>query len=376
MRKTGGVSLLAVLALLALAVAGCGSSSSDSTGTSSSQSGDEKQVVAPPPETPPTEIAVTAPLAKAPPEGKTFLWMQCELPVCDLFRPGVEEATEALGWNFKSINYSNANPGASMTQAIQQKPDYIAISGIPAALMTAQLAEAKKAGIPVIGSGQAEKPSPETFVAIQGSTLQPDAEYIGRWAINDSDGKANILGVNTPEFPVLADMTQWFKDELTGLCGECSYEELPVTVEDLGAGKVGSKVASALQKNPDINYVFYSFTDVATGVPEALQAAGLSEKVKQVGAVANSALLKEIGGTQEAWTIQGQQAMGWTLVDTAARLANGEKLPASYQKEIEVMPSYVISTPEQVEELASTGDTWTGPGDFAKQYEELWQLNG
>ncbi|HWB70339.1 MAG TPA: hypothetical protein VG518_10215, partial [Solirubrobacterales bacterium] len=177
-------------------------------------------------------------------------------------------------------------------------------------------------------------------------------------------------------FPVLAQMTEYFKKKLTQECSGCSYEELPVTVEDLGAGKVGSKVVGALQKDPEINYVFYSFTDVATGVPEALKAAGLAERVKQIGAVANSAILKEIGKTQEAWTIQGQQAMGWAMVDTAARLASGEALPSSYQEEIEVMPSYVVSSPEQVEELSSTGGTWLGPGDFAKQYEELWQLGG
>ena len=54
------------------------------------------------------------------------------------------------------------------------------------------------------------------------------------WAIADSNGAANILIVSIPDFPVLKVETDAFIAQLGTNCAACTYDELNVTLDDLG----------------------------------------------------------------------------------------------------------------------------------------------
>ena len=56
-----------------------------------------------------------------------------------------------------------------------------------------------------------------------------------------------------------------------------------------------------LQSHPDVNYLHLAFSDLGLGVPQALQAAGLADKIKITGVQADENVLKQIVGGKIAF---------------------------------------------------------------------------
>jgi ABC-type sugar transport system substrate-binding protein len=190
----------------------------------------------------------------------------------------------------------------------------------------------------------------------------------------DSGGKANIVAVSIPQFPALVTETDWFKRDFANLCSDCKFDELDVTVDDIGSGQVGSKVVGYLQSHPDVNYVLFTFADLANGVPQAIQSSGLGSKVKLIGAVENASIVKGVPNTYEAWTLSPNEYMGMVMVDAAARLSIGETLSQQYLNEIYHNPTWVLDSAAEAKALAATNDTWPGPTGYVDQFKRLWKV--
>jgi len=372
-----------------IALTGCGSSGSSSSnstsgggseagGSTTAAAAETEGTLAPaPPTTPPTEIAITEPLPGTPPKGKEVIFLQCEVPACERFSAAIEEAAEAIGWKARIMPLDNNNPGGSLAQAIAQKPDYIAMSGIPAAAMKSQLAEAAEKGIPVVSCGTTDPASPKGYQMECDGTLQPTAEYLGAWMTNHSEGKAKILGVSIPQFPALVSETEWMESaEFKEMCPECSYDELAVTVEDLAQGSVGQKVVGFMQAHPGTDYIYFTLGDMTIGVPEVLKATG-----GEIGEATIVAALEDpftiegvIKGTIGATTPTPNEYMSWVMIDGLARISLEGKLSPEYQKNVyENIATWVIDNPEAAESLP--GKVWPGPENFQAQFKKLWGVS-
>ena len=367
--------VLGVVATLAVSVAACGSSSSSNSASSSSAASLDQSSAPKPITSPPTGVGITTPMPSAPSKGKTFFWLQCELPICGKITQGVKAATAAAGWNYENLVFKAADPGAGLESALQRKPDAIGITGIPSAAVKAQLATATKVGIPVVTcSAGPEQPSPSTYAAICSHTTGPDGENQALWAVRDSGGKANIVSVTIPSFPSLAATVNGTADAVKKNCPKCTTDVLNLTVDDLGGGQVASKLIAYLQSHPKVNYVMFTFADLAAGVPEALKAAGLDGKVTLVGNGGGEAQFKAVaGGAHEAWVAYPAVLEGWQMTDAAIRLIDGGKLPADYQSQIDHLPTYIVDTPTTAKQLAPSYD-WPGPSDYAEQFKKLWKV--
>jgi ribose transport system substrate-binding protein len=368
--------VLPVVAVLAIAVAACGSSGSSSSSTGASSGASLAQSSTPKPITsPPSSVGVTTPMNTAPVKAKTFFWLQCELPICGKITQGVKAATAAAGWKYQNIVFKASDPGAGLQSALQRKPDAIGITGIPSAAVKPQLAAAAKAGIPVVTcSAGPEEPSPTTYAAICSHTTGPDGANMALWAIRDSGGKANMVSVTIPSFPSLAATVNGTADAVKKNCPKCTTDVLNLTVDDLGGGQVASKLIAYLQSHPKVNYVLFTFADLENGVPEALKAAGLADKVTLVGNGGGEAQFKSVaGGAHEAWVAYPAVLEGWQMVDAAIRLVDGGKLPADYQQQLEHLPTYIVDTAPAAKKLAPSYD-WAGPTGYAEQFKKLWKI--
>jgi ribose transport system substrate-binding protein len=357
---------------IALATAACGDD--DDAGSPAAAATTAKAAVEAPPTKPPTEIQVSDELPSKPPAGKQVVFLQCELPACERYVPGVKAAASALGWSAKVQVFKNANPGAGLQSAINEHPDYIAITGIPAVALKPQLAAAAKADIPVISCATPDKPAPGGYAAQCGGSLESDADYVGRWMINDSGGDADVVAVTIPQFPVLNTETDWLKANLERQCAECSYDQLDVTVQDVGGGAVPQKVVAYLQSHPDVDYVYFTFNDLTRGVPPVLRTAGFDKKVKLVGAAGDASIMKEIGSTQAAWTIAPNVYSAWVMFDAMARLSVGETLSDDYASKVYTSPTWVVDSAESAKLLQPTGYDWYGPEGFEEQFKALWKV--
>ncbi len=374
---------LALTGCLAMLLVACGSSSdTTSSGGSSTAasaeegSGETAEVVPAPPTTPIAEFPVTESIKETPPAKLNVIWLACELGSCqgDLSK-GYTDASAALGWGFEQINYNPLKAAAGVQEALNKNPDAIFITGIDPAYFESQAKEAIQKGIPIFNGFSTEEPEPKkngvymNYLNSHGYGLE--AKQIAAWIINDSGGKANVATVVIPEYPILQAEVTALEEEF-GNCPECSIGQVPVTVEDVGAGKVAAKVVAYLQQHPDVNYIEFTFGDLLPGVEAALKAAGI-EGVKFTGVQSNPTIVKEITeGKVAAWTAQPQQFQGWLSVDAAIRNAQGLPL-TKYEKSGEV-PTWVIDSKKEAEGVLEEGGEWPGPEGFKEKFEELWGL--
>jgi len=365
---------LSIPVVLAFGLAACGNSAAS---TNSSDASPAAASAPAPVTTSPTKITNTIPLTKAPTPGKTFFWLQCELPICTKIGGGVKAATQAAGWDFKTLVFKSTDPGGGLTSALQQKPDVIGITGIPSAAIKPQLKAAADAGVPVVVcSPGPEAPSAETYAAICSRTTGPDGENLAKWAIKDSGGKAHMVMVTIPSFPSLQTTVDGLNSTAKKYCPGCSTGELDLTVDDLAGGQVASKLVAYLQTHPDTNYVVFNFGDLEIGVPEALKAAGFEKKVKLIGNGAGPQQFQGIidGGMDAAWVAYPAVYEGWQLVDAALRVVDGGQVPDGYQEELDALPSYIVDTPESAKALGSSLD-YAGPAGYEDQFKKLWLVN-
>mgnify|MGYP003330389734 FL=1 len=293
-------AMIAVLAIGAFAAAGCSSSSSGSTttaapattapgttapgttapGTTVAASGvDAAKAAIAPYMTEQGTIGVTIPLTKKP-DKKKFAWLECELESCQYETVGMKAATAALGWDLLVIASKSADPGPYFQQAIDQGADFIASSGEAPALYADQAKAAAAKGIKILSCYDTTLPDgPNSNIWTQcGDTtfVQKTGPLMADWAIADSNGAAHPLIVSIPDFAVLVAETDAYKAEFKKNCADCKVSELNATIDDLVGGKVPANVAAALQADPSINYVFFSFGSLGLGVTPALECLVLS----------------------------------------------------------------------------------------------------
>jgi ABC-type sugar transport system substrate-binding protein len=367
------LSVLAVIASAVL-VAACGSSSENSAESANADT-KSANIVPAPPTKPITEFPITEKLGGPPPK-KSIAWLACELPTCqEMLSAGYKGAAAALGWDFKQINYKVADPASAVQRALDDDVDYIAITGIPTAAFPSQAKEAAKRNIPIVSCFDVTKPAPKTNgLHMQcadsfGYGLQ--AKQMADWIINDSKGKADVVMVNIEDYPILQAERKAIEAQFKEKCTDCKFDLLPVTVDDVGGGKVPAKVAAYVQSHPNVNYVHLGFSDLGLGIPQALKSAGVKDRVKITGVQGNAAVLKDIvKGDIAAWTAQAQEFAGWLSLDALARLAKDKPL-TEYQQSGR-LPSWVVDSPEEAQKVLDGPGEWPGPAGFQEKFKAIW----
>lgn len=378
--------LLAAPLALALVIAACGSD--DETSTTEAPAGSEAPAESAAPAGGdglaaaqavvdanleiPTAIGPTIPLDSAP-EQKTVAWLECSLPSCAAIGVGFTAAAEKLGWNLEVISWST-DAAAAFQQALDQGVDYVAITGTAPALIQDQLDQANAAGIPTMSCFDASEPSPDGFAMQCGdaTAVARAGDLIANAIIADSGGTANVMMVNIPDFTVLAVERDSSQAAYDANCPDCTFTELALTLDQLLAGEVPGAVVSALQADPEIDYVHFAFDGVAGGVSATLAEADLLEGRKLVGVDYNGAILQEIvDGTMQFWTTNPKEYSAWLMMDAMARHAVG--MENTEERANALLPTFIVNSPEVAEPLIPT-DGWPGPADQGDQFAALWGI--
>jgi ABC-type sugar transport system substrate-binding protein len=315
---------------------------------------------------------VTKPLTGKPPK-KTIAWLECELESCPYITTGMKAATEALGWDLKVISSKSGDPGPAFQQAIDAGVDFIASSGEAPALYKEQAAAAKAKGIKILSCYDTTPPNPDANIYTQcgdQTFVEKTGPLMADWAIADSEGKANVLIVNIPDFAVLQSEVAAYKDEMQKNCPDCKVEELNVSIDDLVGGKVPAAVASKLQSNKDINYVFNTFGSLPAGLTAALKSAGLLDQVKVYGQDFSKFDLDEIAaGTMAAWSADPKGYAGWLMTDAAARLALD--MPLDEERQAAALPTLIVEDAATAKKISDEGGDWNPP-NMAESFKQLW----
>jgi ribose transport system substrate-binding protein len=325
---------------------------------------------------PATSIGIDAPVEGDIPTDVSVYWLEGNiesiLPITD----GFEGATEALGWDLTTLSYDPSDPqgpSAAMQQAIDGGADYIAVSGQTTDLLGQALDAAKSAGVPIIDLYSTDEigGADNGIYANVGSPEYSRASYplLADLVISDSGGEADVLVVSVPDFAILTVATDAIDQQFEQSCPDCGVQHLDLSITDLTSGTVSSQIVSALQSNPDIGYVYVTFGDLATGLPEALSSASFDD-VKLLGHVPNPEQLQSLAdGTSFAWIPLPRPESGWAAVDAMVRLAVGEDID---QPQHEVLPIEVWTT----DNVPTPVEQFQGPAGYQDQFLALWGLGG
>jgi ribose transport system substrate-binding protein len=386
-RMTGPAQLLMFVIPLvssALVLAGCSSSGSASSAASTSTaaagasgSGGSGQVAAATTITQkwinaaPT-LSITTPLKSPAPTGKTFVWLNCEIPACTEIGQGLKEATAQIGWNLKVIQYNQANISAlvpAMQQALTYHPVGVALSGLPQAVWQSEEAAYAKAGVPLIVGFVGPVNLSSTVIGNigDGPNLVEYGTMMGNWFISDSGGTGKALNVHIDSLEILKGISDSFDSTVKSGCSGCSVTDLSSTLQDVESGALNGQIVAALQRDPSIKYVISPQGGFIAGLPAALASAGLKNiKISSTGS--SSANIANVNAGTESSTIGGAfQVGGFQMIDIALRHLEGmtvDPYDGGLPKKLIVKSS----------NIAPVND-YPPIGPFIPQFKALWKVS-
>jgi ribose transport system substrate-binding protein len=319
----------------------------------------------------PTSIGIDAKVKGVVPTGKTIMYLQCGAPSCKDAGDYLEAATKAVGWTLKRVNagISAETVKAAWGQAVTEKPDGVVASGFPRVLFEDELAKLKALNIPVVdqivgdvaGNGLSLVLADPTDQAATGTRL---AQYI----LKQNNGKAfEALAVITSAYTSLSNTNKAFGAAITAACSTCKVDDLDVPVTSLGTD-LPSRVTSYLSKHPKVKWVYMGFSDMVTGLPAALKAAGLGD-VKVVTYDGNATTQAYLKNNQSLVAMDQYPApeIMWRSVDFFIRTMLGEDTAVD---SAHTLPVWVIDGAQ----VPSTTGSFPAVEAFESQYKALWNV--
>jgi ABC-type sugar transport system substrate-binding protein len=378
-RRSPSWGVLVVASGLVAAVSGCGAAEGTDTQSSQDLSSFEavvEEAMAPatewegPPETPtpPRDISLAVVLCAGVVDG------------CNRQAQGVTEAAESLGWTVTQYD-GKGDPvaqGQALTQALNSGADAVVMNAIDPGPLQEPLKLAAERGIPVATTGLGIAPG-NGILFDAGADYSEWGSILGSWIAVDSEGTGVVLPMNDKEFASVQAPT----DSLISTLEECEGCEVKDTEEfivaNIGNG-LGQRVASILQRENDVNYVWAGYDAAASDMVPAIANAGLGERVKLVsivGAPLNLGFIAD-GNVQAAVVAQDDLYTGFVAVDQMSRVLSGEPLYKT-PGETDERRAYSQSLPSRLftaENLDDNPEYWIAENDYVKNYHELWGIAG
>lgn len=253
---------------------------------------------------------------------------------------GVESYAKEKG--IEVITVDAKNDGATQVSQVQDllTQDIDAFIYIPAGAAAAAVPTrlAKDAGIPVVNVDRNADAAPgDTFIATDNAA---SAYEVCKHIIGLAGGKGDMLMIHgqkgtTPEV------------ERTKGCMKAVAENPGVKVvaeqwSDQWSQAEGLNIGqNLLQANPDASIIFAQADGLALGAMQAIKVSGVSQRVYLGGFDGDTTALPILAqGGYDATATQQVRGIGRLAVDSAIKLAAGEKLPAE-----QLLPGF-LTTPE------------------------------
>ncbi|UGS37000.1 sugar ABC transporter substrate-binding protein [Capillimicrobium parvum] len=312
----------------------------------------------------PQDIGVSEPLKQAP--TGTVVFMRCSQPICERQSQGTEAAAKAMGMKFAESPPQGFTPetvSKAWKAGLALKPSIIVAPGTPTQLYQAELKQAGDAKIPVVTWSVPDAPGTVSIYGNEATALTQG--QMAQFIAADAGGKgASTLYLNLAGGGVPAGL-DGFKEGYAKACPDCKLTVLDIAISDLGRPSLASKVVSAVQKDPSINWITGTFGDMYIGVPQALQSAGIDgvKAITIAGQQANYEYIK--AGQQTADVGFNMEFFGFKALDVAARMLAGQD-PENTVGDIPIQ----FLTQENLDFPPS--EPWPSVPDFPAKFTALW----
>jgi len=367
-------ALLATLAAALLVAAGCGSDGDGggSGGESTKASGAVPEGVAlaesivKKASARPSSIRLSEPIGKEVPTGKKVAFISCGVEACNVQGKIIAQGAKDLGWT-SSMIATDGTPEKlqeAFDTAMRNGADAVILNGVNRAAVSKQIADAEKQGVAFVTCCSVE-PVGDGILYNTSTPQQNDeiASDLAAQVVADTKGKANALYVNITAFAILENLGTLFERSYKEYCPTCDVDSIDIPLTALGKD-APDRIVSYLRSHPKVNYVVLSVSDaLGSGLPAALQAAGLGDKVKIVGQGGGTQIFQYISGGQVQSIVPfDYYAIDYLMLDALARHFAGVPIPES------VPPRWLMSKAG----LPSTSDLFPVVEDYRNQFLKLW----
>jgi ribose transport system substrate-binding protein len=156
------------------------------------------------------------------------------------------------------------------------------ISGIDPKTLEPQIRAAAKAGVKTMTSHFYDPSQPPSPLAAASLPVGFNAvgKLLADGVIARTEGKANVLIVESDEVPPTGPLVKGFQDELREYCPGCRIvQQINIGVTEWGV-KIRPSVQSALLANPSVNFVVPIYDSMAQFVVPAIQITGRQAQVR------------------------------------------------------------------------------------------------
>ena len=313
-----------------------------------------------------------------PPKDVKLALVACAGTIAGCVAPldGAVAAAKDLGWT-STMYDGQGDPVAQnkvVTQAINAGATAILLGGIDPAQIGSALELAASKKIPVGSITQGIAPGNGIAFDVGGDYVQSGV-IMGSWIVADSKGAAVVLPTNDKEFASTVTIVNSAIDTVKKCQGCALKDTLFFTGSQIGNG-LGQQIASALQREPDVNYVIGAFDPAVSDMVPAINNVGIGDRIKiisNVGLTQNLQFIKD-GNIQAADVVYDNTYEGYAAVDQLIRVLTGAEL---YKTPGVTDPrfAYNQNVPQHLVTKENVGDPtvlWTAKNDAVKHYRELW----
>jgi ABC-type sugar transport system substrate-binding protein len=367
-RANKGAAFLLLGAAL-VAASGCGS---DSDGGSAASGGDADvsaaQKRAQEASARPTSLQLAEPVGKEIPTGKKIAFISCGVEACEVQGDIIKEGAKLLGWTAETIG-TDGSPEQlqnAFQTALRQGADGVILNAVTRSVVAKQLEEAEKQGVPFVTLSSVEKTGDGILANIADTRNSGRiGELLAAQIVSESGGDANTLYVNISAFQILKSLGDQFESSYKKYCPDCDYGTIDIPVTSLGKD-APDRIVSYLRSHPQVNHVVLSVSNaLGAGLPAALKAAGLADKVKIIGQSGDSQTFQDLqAGNIKAVVPYDYYTVDYLMLDALARHFAG--VPVEDQS-----PPLWIVTPENMPEGATEG-LFPVVENYEEEFKKAW----
>ncbi len=365
-----GLGLL-VLGAALVAATGCGDSESNAGAATQGAAGPgvaKAQALAEKATTRPTSIGLEKPIGKDVPAGKKIVFISCGVEACEIQGDIIKQGAADLGWTASTIG-TDGSPEQlqnAFETALRQGADAVILNAVNRDAVAKQIEKAEQQGVPFVTCCSIEAEGDGILRNVGGKENSAViGENLAAQIVADSKGDASTLFVNISAFQILQALAGQLESSYKKFCPDCEYGTVDIPATSLGKD-APDRIVSYLRSHPDVNYVVLSVSNaLGAGLPAALKAAGLADKVKIVGQSGDTLTFQDMAaGNIDAVVPFDYYAVDYLMLDSLARHFAG--VPVE-----QAQPPMWIVTPDNMPAEATEG-LFPVVESYRDEFKQIW----
>jgi ribose transport system substrate-binding protein len=309
-------------------------------------------------------------------ENKTIISIPVSsaIPFITTLEQAFSNVSKEVGFKFMEWKNQGLIPEwqNGMTYAVSQKYDLIdLLAGADPRILKTQIDIATQAGVKVVSShysGMKQKIVPYLTSNVP-SDYETGARLLAEWAIVRTKGKPNVLVITSDEVFSTAAMVEAMKAEFA-LFPDAKVVYVNVPITDW-ATKIQPTVQSAIQGNPDLNFIIPVYDSMSQFVVPAITLTGASDRVKitsfngtpfVIGYVQQGKVDMDVGESLD-WSARG-------IMDAEMRLIGGLEPVKDPHTPVHIFDS------TNADSVGHPPKPNTGYGtEYVNEFHKLWGLS-